>query len=411
MHADAPFHMAALVVGRSATAERITEDLASVCVVQRAESVVDGLAAEAPSGLDVVVVVGHDDLRVVRDSLALSQRHDSALLVATVFDRTIGNELMALLPRCVVVSPADVVAPRFAETLLWDQNLADIRRRSLLGLAMGQLRPHDGSTRLLFAGLLGLLTTLLGETVLWLRQGVDLSHAFHASAFIVGGVEAPPDDPGGRWFLWASSGGVLAGIVFAAAFTAGAVERMLSSRHVALVGKRVLPRRGHVIVVGLGQIGYRLCVELQRHGVGVVGVERDPSAHGVALARRAGVPVVISDGTERAVLNRVLIERSLGLAIVGSSELDNLAVAVASRGVTHAARVVLRCGDSELAIGVEEFLKPVAHLLDVPRLTASEVAAVVSHHLSTLASFEARPPNRASQPPPIDDSFSKGSIE
>jgi hypothetical protein len=56
---------------------------------------------------------------------------------------------------------------------------------------------------------------------------------------------------------------MLATIVFTAVFTAGIVNRLLEPRLVGLVGSRTLPRAGHVIVVGLGQVGLRLCEELR----------------------------------------------------------------------------------------------------------------------------------------------------
>ena len=64
---------------------------------------------------------------------------------------------------------------------------------------------------------------------------------------------------------------MLVTVVFTAMFTAGVVDRLLGPRLVGLVGPRALPRTGHVVVVGMGQVGLRLCAELRDLGVAVVG--------------------------------------------------------------------------------------------------------------------------------------------
>ncbi|MGI5192976.1 NAD-binding protein [Streptomyces sp. CA-288835] len=59
----------------------------------------------------------------------------------------------------------------------------------------------------------------------------------------------------------------------------------------------------------------------------VVGVERDPPALGVRLARSLGIPVLAGHGGDRAVLEKLHLHRARALAAVGSDGLDNIAVA------------------------------------------------------------------------------------
>ncbi len=112
------------------------------------------------------------------------------------------------------------------------------------------------------------------------------------------------------------------------------------------VGRRTLPRRGHVVVVGLGQVGLRLCQELRGLGLPVVAVERSADAPAVRIARRQRIPVLIADGQDRAVLERLALGRARALAAVGSDDLDNVAVAVAAQAVAPDVRVVLRAAST-----------------------------------------------------------------
>ena len=51
-----------------------------------------------------------------------------------------------------------------------------------------------------------------------------------------------------------------------------------------------------MIVCGLGKAGARVITGLHELGVPCIGVERDPEAVGIAVARRLEIPVVFADG-------------------------------------------------------------------------------------------------------------------
>lgn len=337
------------------------------------------------AGTSAVAVLAHDDVEALRYALVVAHASPNARLVVTVFDRTIGEELSRLLPQTRVKSPGEIAAPVLVGHLLEPAMLVEAdgtrvwtptsrqRRVARWGRLTGQLRPHDGSTFLLFTGLLGLGVTL-GADWLWLahHHRNTPATAFYEAARTVATVG--PADAGveSSNYLVASALGMLGTIAFTAIFTAGMVERMLSPRLVGVLGRRTLPRAGHVIVVGMGQVGFRLCSELRRLGVPVVAVERKSDAAGVQLARRSGIPVVIADGTERATLERLRVDKAVGIAAVGSNDLDNLAVAIAAHGTSRRARVVIRAGEHE-AVAETRSLFRLGGVCDVAMLSAQYV--------------------------------------
>ena len=77
---------------------------------------------------------------------------------------------------------------------------------------------------------------------------------------------------------------------------------------------------GHVIVVGLGRVGMRVVGQLHDLGIGVVGIDRDPEAAGVAFARRLGVHVVIGEIHREETLRAANLKSSIALVSVTSSE-------------------------------------------------------------------------------------------
>lgn len=355
--------------------------------------------AREPQGVAVLV---HDDVVALRYALAAAHIAPGVPLVATVFDQTVSEQLVRLLPHCHVTSPAELAVPTLVAPCLepgllavhrTDHGVTAVRAtgsalteepwalarssrwRARVGRVMGQLRPHDAGTRLLLGGLAGLAAVLVGDWA-WLTFGSGHAAAasFHEAARIVATVGPAPGSGKPTAYLVLSALAILATVVFTAAFTAGVVDRLLGPRLVGLVGPRALPRSGHVVVVGLGQVGLRMCQELQRLGVAVVGVERDSAAPNLRIARTLGIPVLVAHGGDRAVLERLGLPRARALAAVGSDDLDNIAVAVAAHGVAPGTRVVLRAGEHE-AIAETRSLLPLGTTRDVTCLSATYVVA------------------------------------
>jgi voltage-gated potassium channel Kch len=223
-------------------------------------------------------------------------------------------------------------------------------------------------------GLLGLLTVLLTDTgILALHDRAAASAAFFEATRVVTTV-GPVNLVNGAGYVWWSSFAMLVTLAFTAAFTAGLVEYFASPRLVSLVGRRTLPRRGHVIVVGLGQVGLRLCQELRGLGIAVVAVERHASAPAVRIARTRKIPVLIADGEDRAVLEQLRLRHARALVAASSDEMDNVAVAVAARAVAPGGRVVLRAGNHEL-ISETRSLLPLGTTRDVTAMAAAWMSA------------------------------------
>nr|WP_271208996.1 NAD(P)-binding protein [Rhodococcus wratislaviensis]GLK33429.1 hypothetical protein GCM10017611_02710 [Rhodococcus wratislaviensis] len=355
--------------------------------------------AEEPRAVAVLV---RDDVVTLRYALAAAHISATTPQVVTIFDRTVANHLSALLPQCDVTSPADLAAPSLAGPCL-DEDLASARhdrarmlavrlvdgrpdrtlvdaprqsrwRRTLTG-ATGVLRSHDFGTRMLLGGLAGLHAVLLTDWV-WLVVGkhVPPLEAFHEAVRVVTTVGPGADAHGSPAYAIFASLAMLFTVVFTAMFTAGVVDRLLGPRRVALVGRRVLPRSEHVIVVGLGQVGLRLCRELQALGVPVVGVERNPEAKNLRLVRAMHIPTVVGHGGDRELLERLGVGRARALAAVGSNDLDNIAVSVAAQAVSPGLRLVLRAGEQEATAETRSLLR-LGSIRDVTSLSATYVVA------------------------------------
>jgi len=246
--------------------------------------------------------------------------------------------------------------------------------RRLPGALSGQARPHDEATRILFIGLLGLASILVLDWILAVtalhEKGIQAWYIATRVVATVGPGTADAHAPG--WYQVFASVSMLLTIAFTAVFTAGVINRMLSSRSIGIIGYRTIPRRDHVVVIGMGQVGLSLCIELRRLGIGVVGVERDPRAVNLPLARAAKVPVLIAHGEDLEVLSRLSLRRARALAAMGAEDLDNIEVAIAALAVAPDLRVVLRAGDDDVVTETRSLFR-IGEVCNVSALTALAV--------------------------------------
>jgi voltage-gated potassium channel Kch len=407
MTADATLHRHVLLVGDGELAAAIATTVEDGgATVERLTAPNDVELREAiERGVSAVAVIDRDDIAALRLALVIEHVRPDVPLLVTIFDRTVAAQLHRVAPNCHVMSLADVtvpslVGPCVGEELLalWShgENPAAIvaspegprtvppeqyrertSRRIVLFLG-NQLRPPDRGAKLLLVGVGGLGLVLLGDTLLgWVVRGEGFITAFYNATSTVATL-APGHfiDSRPGWDKVVSALMLLTSLVLTAMFTAGLVDRMLGTRLAGLVGLRALPRRNHVIVVGLGQIGLRLCLELRALGVPVVAIERDPEAPNVRLAQEYRIPVVIGRGGDRFLLRRLAIGRARAIAAVTSNELENIAVVMAALAERPDVRVVLRAGGSDVVTETRLLFK-IAVVRDLVGLGAACFAAML----------------------------------
>ncbi len=125
----------------------------------------------------------------------------------------------------------------------------------------------------------------------------------------------------------------LVGAALVAIVYAFITDALIRSRLLQTLGRRTVPGniRDHVVVAGLGAIGYRVALGVQARGVPVVVVESQDDGRFVSAARAAGIPVVIGDARHREVLEDIRLERARALVCATSDDLVNLSTALNGR--------------------------------------------------------------------------------
>jgi Trk K+ transport system NAD-binding subunit len=182
----------------------------------------------------------------------------------------------------------------------------------------------------------------------------------------------------------------IAGAALIAAFTAIFTQYLLRARLGGAFEVRRIPDGGHVVVCGLGNVGFRCVEELVRMGRPVVAVERVNDNPFAATVRRMGVPVIIGDATVAEVLRQARADTARAVLAATSSELANLEIALLVRERNPAQRVVVRLSDPDFAQAVRE-AAAIRFAVSVPALAAPAFAAALfGDRVQTLVSAGGR---------------------
>lgn len=396
--------LSVVVVGDEALVTATARELrgAGCEVTCIASAVADAELPDAVEHAGAVVIVTRDDALALRLVLLVTDRRPGLHLVVTVFDRTLAEELRSGDLGCTVISSAELVAAAIAgacaapgvdalrrtpdglEELICDGGVearphrrrVASRRARTADVVGGLLRPFDTSARILIAGIAGLTAALLTEVVV----GVTALHERLVDSILLG-TRTLATVAGNETVLGASTSvkllsalTITVAIASLALFSAGLVSRIVEPRHLGIIGRRAIPRRDHVVIVGMGQIGLRTAVLLREAGIPVVGVDRDPRAVGVRLGALYGLPIVIASGEDRALLRRMGADRARCVAAVTSDDLANVAIALSARAIRPDGRIVLSAGDGEIARETRSLLH-LGIVRDAHRLVAIGLAS------------------------------------
>lgn len=112
----------------------------------------------------------------------------------------------------------------------------------------------------------------------------------------------------------------------------------------------------HIILVGLGRLGFRVFNLLRKLGEAVVVIEADPRNQFLDAVRRDGSPLLIGDARREELLNDANVAAARSIVVAADDDLANLEIALDARAVRPDIKVVLRLFDQNMAEKIREGL-------------------------------------------------------
>ncbi len=110
----------------------------------------------------------------------------------------------------------------------------------------------------------------------------------------------------------------------------------------------------HIVVAGLGNVGFRVVEHLRKCGEEVVCIEKNADAKFMSDMARMDVPVLIGDITNSQLLEDASIGKAKAFMALTDDDLANLEAALTVREVMPQLRTVIRMFDQRLAQKIEK---------------------------------------------------------
>jgi Trk K+ transport system NAD-binding subunit len=109
----------------------------------------------------------------------------------------------------------------------------------------------------------------------------------------------------------------------------------------------------HVVVCGVGRVGYRVVLQLLDAGYEVVAVDIDAASEFTATVRRLKVPLIVGDARDPDVLRNAGVVRARGLVAAINDDLKNIEIALTARRGHPNLAPVMRIFNRELDVNLE----------------------------------------------------------
>jgi voltage-gated potassium channel len=113
----------------------------------------------------------------------------------------------------------------------------------------------------------------------------------------------------------------------------------------------------HIVLVGLGHLGYRVARDLAEMGRAVVVIEQNPEADLIASAKDAGIPVIQDDASRENTLIQAGIRKARAIILCIQNDSLNLKIALKARHINPNIQVVVRIFDDDFAQALQDQFK------------------------------------------------------
>lgn len=143
--------------------------------------------------------------------------------------------------------------------------------------------------------------------------------------------------------------------------------------------------KNHIVLVGLGHLGYRILRTLHGMGKPLVAIEQNPKVDTLNGARKLRIPVINDDATRQATLEGANIQRARTIILASQNDAMNLQIALKARSLNPNIQVVIRIFDEDFAHALQEqfgFIALSATEMAAPVFAAAAAGVDVTHPIS-----------------------------
>jgi voltage-gated potassium channel Kch len=299
--------------------------------------------------------------------IALISFHKTIPITASLFNENLIPHLEVEHKNVVILNPAKIAAPVFVDAVYSnvdnENNKTKVEIKNTIKLAKKDI--------LIYKLLLGFL--LLISTAIVYFHYYEKMTWIDALYFVV--VTITTVGYGDINLLNSSALSKFVGIVlmlssmvFIWMIFSLIIDRFLRIRIQLALGRKKYTVKNHIVVCGLGRLGYFIIEELIKRKEKIIIIEQDENAKYINYCRQLGAEVYIGDAKLQQVLIDVNVKEAKALLSVVSNDSVNLEIGLNARTIKNEIKLILRIFDEKMANNINEYLN--IHLT----YSASEIA-------------------------------------
>ena len=336
----------------------------------------------------VVILTANDDAENVDGALTARRIRPGVPIVARVFDGSLGQYLEETEAGLRVLSVSASAAPRFADLAMSAVKAASAARFTT-GPTVAATEPAARRRVDPILVRLALVSTLVGLLSTWffsLALGVSLFDAFY---FV---VETVTNTGYGDFPVRGSSAGAKLAAILLMIGGAGLLALVYAvitgwfvARRLEVLQGRLPERgRGHAVIAGAGNVGFRVAQLFAAAGRKVVVIERQADSRNASALGGEGHHVIVADAALDESLDLAGVGRASVVLALTDSDAVNLKVALSVRARGLDVPVVIRLISPELSEHLHgrkgiATISPIAVASEKFALAALDLRGTVGH--------------------------------
>lgn len=305
--------------------------------------------------ISMVYVLDEKDEINLELIIKLISLNASVKITAALFNESIIPHLRAAHPNLSILNPAKIAAPAFVEAL--DVPLVHTLQYTSPKREMNsKKKTGDNFIELLIASFVGII--IFSVIYFHLSENISLIDSLY---FVV--VTVATVGYGDISLIHSSIVSKLIGILLILSSTVFiwmvfslTIDRVIKKRAQLLLGRKKYNYSDHVILCGLGRLGYFIAEELIKRNEKVIIIESNEDSPHIEYIRNQGVDVYIGNARLPKVMEDVHIVKAKSLISAIGDDYINIEIGLIARSYNPDIRLILRIFDEEMARNIKDNL-------------------------------------------------------
>lgn len=307
----------------------------------------------SPESFDMAYILYENDEDNLEIVIVLMALYPELKVATALFNENIRPHLEAANPKLTILNPAKISAPFFIGAL--EKQVNQEKHSAFKSNHVEPVRSrHDRLIRKLIVTFV--LIALSAATYFHLNEGLTWLDSLYFVVVTISTVGYGDINLKDASDLSKVVGIalILCSLIFIWFIFSLLIDRIIKRRAELALGRKVYNYKDHIILCGLGRLGFFVAEELVQKGEKVVIIESSEQSANTDHFRNLNVDVYIGNARKPGVLKETGVERCRALISVINDDYANLEIGLNARSFQPDLLLVLRIFDESMAMIIKE---------------------------------------------------------